>query len=203
MQKRFATLISWIFHPVIFPLLTCWILFLAGTNLQYFNPLWRNKILLLIALGTLLLPLCFLPIIYYKRFFQSASTDGGNERFMILFFSTVAYYLTFHFTRGLPLPAVLQAVLLGAALTVFFLMVSSIFYRISLHTAGAGGLIGILLALTIRTGIDLSMILMGAILLAGIIGYARLSLQAHKPVEIYSGYFAGFILNYMVMMFFP
>jgi hypothetical protein len=122
---------------------------------------------------------------------------------MLLFFSTLAYYLTFHFTRSLPLPALLQAVLLGAAITVFSLLVISIFFRISLHAAGAAGLPGILLALTLRTGIDLYFVLLGAILLAGIVGFARLSLQAHKPVEIYSGYLAGFLINFTVMMLFP
>jgi hypothetical protein len=203
MQKRISTFISWIFHPVVFPLLTSWILFISGTSLQYFNPAWRNKVLLLIALGTFLLPISFIPVIYFRRLLNKHAAQSGNERFMLLFFSTLAYYLTFHFTRSLPLPALLQAVLLGAAITVFSLLVTSIFFRISLHTAGAGGLFGILLALTLRTGIDLFPALLGAILVAGLVGFARMSLQAHKPVEVYSGYLAGFLVNFAVMMFFP
>lgn len=203
MQKRLSVAISWVFHPVIFPFLTTLILFFSGTSLQYYNPEWRNKILLLIALGTMLLPLCFFPVIYYRRLFRQTPGETGSERFMILLFSTLSYYFTFHFTRSLPLPAVLQAVLLGAAITVFLLMVTSIFFRISLHTAGAGGLIGILLALSLRLGLDLNIVLLGTILLAGIIGFARLSLQEHKPSEIYLGYFAGFLVNFMVVMLFP
>ncbi|MFN8207226.1 MAG: hypothetical protein U0T82_07440 [Bacteroidales bacterium] len=203
MQKRLSVVISWVFHPVIFPLLTSCILFISGTSLQYFNPAWRNKVLLLIALGTFLLPVSFIPVIYYRRLFNKHAAESGNERFMLLFFTTLAYYLTFHFTRSLPLPALLQAVLLGAAITVFSLLVTSIFFRISLHTAGAGGLTGILLALSLRTGIDLYIALLGAILLAGLVGFARLSLQAHKPVEIYSGFLAGFTVNFAVMMLYP
>ena len=89
--------------------------------------------------------------------------------------------------------SLISLMMLGAALAVSVGFFINIFRKISLHAIGAGCFVGLILALMARSDYDLRGLLVGAVLLAGIIGTARLLLDAHKPEEIWAGYLTGFI----------
>jgi len=202
MENRVATFLSWILHPILIPFITLYILLHSGTYMPIVIPQWTDKILLVVALGTIILPLCFVLIFYYRRLITHPEMRNRKERFFPLFVSSILYYVTFYFLRGIPVPGIVQAVLFSATLSVFTVMLISIFYGISLHTTAWGGMAGILGALILRLGIDLTFWFLVSILVAGVAGYARLKLNAHRPSEIYTGYLAGFLMNFLVISLF-
>jgi hypothetical protein len=74
------------------------------------------------------------------------------------------------------------------------------FYRkISLHMIGIGSYTGLFLGLSLNFGINLNMEIFAGILLAGIIGFARLKTNSHQPAEIYSGFAMGVIFMSFLM----
>lgn len=64
-----------------------------------------------------------------------------------------------------------------------------------MHTAAAGGLLGMILVVMMIGKINLIMPLLAVLLLGGIIGTARMVLKAHKPGEVWLGYFAGVVVQ--------
>ena len=62
-----------------------------------------------------------------------------------------------------------------------------------MHAAAAGGMIGILIVAMIVSRVNLFMPLMISLLIAGIIGSARLVLRAHTNGEIGLGYILGIL----------
>jgi membrane-associated phospholipid phosphatase len=56
-----------------------------------------------------------------------------------------------------------------------------------------GGATGVFIGLGYRLGLNLQVFIIPLILAAGLTAYARLYLDAHKPAQVYIGYFLGLI----------
>ena len=56
---------------------------------------------------------------------------------------------------------------------------------------GIGGLTGLIIYLIIHMHVNLEFYLILTLITAGLVGTARLILEAHKPFEIYSGFLIG------------
>jgi membrane-associated phospholipid phosphatase len=65
--------------------------------------------------------------------------------------------------------------------------------------AGIGGLIGAIIALSLRLGLNSSLVLGILIGIAGLIGSSRLILGKHTPMQIYAGFLVGFSVNYLII----
>lgn len=60
---------------------------------------------------------------------------------------------------------------------------------------GIGGLLGILISISYLTKYDLTIFYIIVIITAGLIGFARLQLQEHKPSQIYLGFLLGLLVQ--------
>jgi membrane-associated phospholipid phosphatase len=65
---------------------------------------------------------------------------------------------------------------------------------------GWGGLVGLILSLSLRFNTDLVLFLILAILFSGIVGFARLKLTAHSPMQVYMGFLIGFLIMITVFV---
>jgi membrane-associated phospholipid phosphatase len=69
----------------------------------------------------------------------------------------------------------------------------NIFTKISMHTAAAGGMIGIIIVLMIISPVNMVTPLFAALVIAGIIGSARLVVGAHQKGDVWLGYIIGIL----------
>ena len=60
---------------------------------------------------------------------------------------------------------------------------------------GIGGFLGVLISLAYLINVDLTPYYIVTIIVAGMIGFARLFLNEHKPLQIYLGFFLGVIIQ--------
>ncbi len=90
--------------------------------------------------------------------------------------------------------------MLAVFISVILASLINIRWKISLHMIGIGGLLGLLSALAYLYGLHINWILMTTILLAGIIGTARLYLNEHNPSQVYSGFMMGYVLNFGIIV---
>jgi len=117
--------------------------------------------------------------------------ETAEERKLPFVVSLVFYMLTYYLMRELNLPGLLYILILGSAISIILAFFISLWWKISIHMLGVGGLVGAILGLTLRLDADLINILSIAILGAGLIGYARLKLYAHTPAQVYAGFLLG------------
>ena len=157
----------------------------------------KRMIMLIVATGMVLLPLSLIPIYMYRKLLSNIEFTKRNERFIPLLITTILYYLTFLILKKIPISGLIIGMIGSATISLFVLAVISIKYNISLHAAGAAGLFGFLLAISLRLGLFSPISLYGSIALAGLAGTARLEQNAHKPSEVYLGYLTGFILCFV------
>jgi membrane-associated phospholipid phosphatase len=67
---------------------------------------------------------------------------------------------------------------------------------------GMGGLVGTFLGLALRYQVDALQLVSALVLLSGLVGYARLRLNAHTPAQVYAGFLSGVALLTAVVVVF-
>ncbi|MGD9930060.1 MAG: phosphatase PAP2 family protein, partial [Mangrovibacterium sp.] len=127
------------------------------------------------------------------------SMDKNTDRIVPMLFSAIFYYMGYYYLGRIPIYPVYRVFLISSVLTIILLLVITLRWKISAHMAGIGGLIGAIIALSLRLGINSSLLLAVLIGVAGLVGSSRLLLGKHNPQQIYAGFFLGFAVNYLVL----
>jgi len=90
----------------------------------------------------------------------------------------------------------MKLLILGGAICILLSSVINLWWQISAHMVGIGGLIGVLVALCYFMQIPMLIEISIAILIAGFVGFARLFLRSHSPSQVYAGFLFGFLLQF-------
>lgn len=203
METRAAKIISYLFHPVFMPVYGLLLLF-NFQNIFAQLLLLKAKLMILsiVTLTTVVFPLLVIYMMKKQGFIKSMTMDDRSERIIPYMIVALFYYMTYHMFRQLELPFVFSLFMMGATLLIALVTLISFKWKISIHMVGVGGITGVLIGLSFNLSINLISMIGAMILLSGLIGYARLKLNAHKPSEIYSGYLAGvFIMSVLFFIF--
>ncbi len=188
----FYKAISYIFHPVIFSIVSTLLYFIILPS--HITKQSEHSILIIVFLSTYIVPLLLL--LFMKRFkmIESYHLESIAERkFPVLFMMVIFIFLgrTLLLTEAVDL---LAYSFFACALTLLFVYV--LFFiniKTSLHTLSVAGLIGFICVISYNYKLNLLMPIIGLFLLFGIIATARLKLKAHKTKEIYLGFLIGFL----------
>lgn len=186
-MKYLAKTFSAVLHPVLIPCYAM-LLFLYNSNYSYMlNPKAKIWMLAMVFAFTLLLPMLFILLLRLFGTVSSISLPDSRERRAPLLFSAISVYFCHIFFRQIStLPNIFSKLFLALSVLLLLLAIITIFWKISLHMAAIGGLFTV--TLLFATSVSLVPLL---ILLSGILGTARLVLQAHSPAQVYGGFFLG------------
>jgi hypothetical protein len=91
--------------------------------------------------------------------------------------------------------------MVASILVLLGLLLVSLKWKISNHMAALGGLTGVVLALSFRTGVYPEWALLTVILVSGLVGTALLIMGKNKLWHLEAGYALGFTLLYLVVFF--
>ena len=188
----FPKLISTIFHPLFMPLLGLILVFNSST---YFSsgipPAGQWVTILLVFLFTCLMPLLNVLYLHYKGFVDSIYLESKEER-RLPYAITVAYYIMLYYLlKELQLPPILYLIILGCMLASILAFVINLKWKISAHMIGMGGLIGVMIGVSERLTLDLNATLIVLFIIAGLVGFSRLRMNAHNPFQVYLGFIVG------------
>ena len=199
MSKRAAAFISWLFHPLLFP--TYGVLFIIAANPHLFaiypikaQMLWG----IIIFVFTFLCPIIWLLMMKRLEIISDFKMENANDR--IIPYIAVASFYMWMFKLFKPTTEftpysnqIISLMMLGASFSIFIGFFINIFKKISIHAIAAGGFVGLVLCLMRMSDYDLKFFLVFSILLAGLIGTARIISSDTKENEVWAGYLAGFI----------
>lgn len=200
--KRIPTFISYLFHPLLLPTIGVYVILHSGTYISMMPADAKNFIMLLVATCTFGLPMAFVPFYRYKKMTASVEMNQAEERIIPLIITASFYYLSFYLLRRINVPNIIQSFILSSALAVTLTLLITTKWKISAHMIGIGGLIGLLISLSILQDANIDFFLMVSIIIGGLIGFARLSLNSHTPLQVYAGLGTGFMLTMLTVYFF-
>ena len=193
--KAFAQFVSIVVHPLFIPaIVTFVLLYVHPVNSIVMDPGLRLRMQAMVLINTILFPGLLVLLLYKLGFAKSLQMETQRERFIPLAASLLFFFWAYYVTRnteGLPLG--FRHWMLGIFLCGCAAEFTNIFKKISLHLIGLGGLVafsGWQQATDMHWPIFMLPL---SILLAGLVGTARLIRGAHEPSEIYAGFFAGII----------
>ncbi|MBS1773184.1 MAG: hypothetical protein JST82_09995 [Bacteroidetes bacterium] len=194
--RFFAHVVSWIFHPVFMPTLLAYLLYvLAPSNFIGIDTKHFGKFILIIANITLLYPLLTSFLLKRLGFIQSIYMHDPKDRTIPLIATMIFYFWAYWVFRNTESPFILRTMLLGNFWGVIMVFLINIFYKISMHTSAIGGFAGIMIVLLIVNPVNMMMPFFLSLLIAGMVGTARMLLNTHKQFEIWMGYTLGIIVQ--------
>lgn len=203
-----SQLISVVFHPLMMLTYILTILLLANPFLFGIRHISEGgRFYLYLVLYTYLFPAIAVLLMKALGLIQSLQMETRNER-IGPFIAAGVFYLWFY--RNIysdpNMPIVYISAVLGATMALFGAFFINLFYKISIHAVGVGGLLGLTIITisffsygsipidrTASTYIGTYLLLLVVIVICGLVGTARLFLDAHQPKEIYFGYALGII----------
>jgi hypothetical protein len=192
--------LSIVFHPLWMPVLgTLFILFWSGMYITMLPIEAKRIILLIVGLCMVGLPVTLLLFYWMHHLVSNFYISKRRERILPLVCTAIFYYIAYRTLHNMHTPLIIQKFVLASTVAVFLTSFISIFWKISLHGVGIGGVAGMVAALTTVSPVLLPVLLV-FIILSGVVGYARIRLNAHTPVQYYTGVLLGFGL--MFGMFF-
>ncbi|GAB3536888.1 hypothetical protein GCM10027443_28360 [Pontibacter brevis] len=197
MNRTLAQVLSVVFHPLLLPTyLFAVILYYMPTATLALPYRIRWVVLCMIFFTTFIIPGLAAYGLVRLGHLDSMEMDRREQRSLPLLFTAVCYALTSYLLYREPsFDAIFYFVMGVIAASVFLAFLISQFWKISAHSIGMGGGLGLLLVLN---WLDPDAMMVGpialGILLAGAVLSARLSLHAHTPAEVYGGFGSGFLL---------
>ena len=203
-----AKIIAVVFHPLLmasylFALLS----FTLPSALQPIQINFQQTFVLIIFLITFLLPAFNIGVFKMLGSIQSVTMPNRKERIMPFTFIFILYaavtYL-FYAKFGIGLHDNMFKFLVIIDVLVFIATFITYFFRISIHSLGMCGLLGILIPLNrISDNTLLFIPTVVMIVITGVVMSSRLLLNAHTAREVYIGAMTGLItgLSGMVILF--
>lgn len=198
-MKIAANFISSLFHPLLMATYGCLIVFFGLTNTIYyvFTPLKLKLVLTLTVFAfTCLLPALNLLILYKLNYVSSLKIENRKERTFPLIMTSLCYFGLFYMIYDFNIWPVIKLFILGAGVCILCAAVISLWWQISAHMIGIGGLFGALLSISYFMQISAFEAISVCLLIAGCIGFARLKLQAHSSEQVYTGFVFGCLVQF-------
>ncbi len=200
MLKTFARIISFVFHPLLVPTFGYLILLNSGFYFSMISPEAKRMVMLLIFFSTAFLPLITILIFALKPGFDFR-LQKPTDRIVIQLSASIFYYMGYYFLGKMNATPVFRLFLIAFALLVILLSVISLFRKISIYMGAFGGMLGGVMALSFRMGINPVWWIAGIIFCSGLVGTARLILEKHTIRELIAGFSLGFLVIYLLVYF--
>ena len=192
-QYKAARIISVVFHPVFMVLYGLTILLSAPTFLGYL-PLELKKILFLVVIvNNVLVPLVLLPFFRYRNLISSYDIEDKSERTIPLLTASILYCTTSFIVFRFQIPFLLKSFIFATSVLSIIVSVINFWWKISIHSVGAGALTATVLVLSLKMQTPLTWYLIASILTSGLILSARLRLNSHSLSQVWIGFFTGLL----------
>lgn len=219
-SRLIAQGISVVFHPLLMLTYMLILLLLVNPYLFGVNKITEKASVLFIMrvfITTFLLPSVAIFIMWRLQLVQSLQMREKQERIGPFIVSGIFYLWTFRSVLAdSNIPTAFLIAVLGTTFGLFLAFLINLFFKISLHATGVGGMVG-MVAISMwyfsygnftthvpfigYAHVSINLVLIATIFLAGVIGTARLVLAAHSPRELYLGFILGLASQYLALKF--
>lgn len=163
---------------------------------------WQVKLslVLMVYLFTVLVPTLLIHI--YRRYHGWTLLQLGTKerRMMPYIISILCYFGCLYIMDLIHLPHLITSMLMVALVIQVLCAVINVWWKISTHTAGMGGVLGALVAFSFILNFNPVWWLCLAIVASGIVGSSRIILRQHTLTQVTAGLFLGIVSAFCTIM---
>lgn len=195
----FQKILSYLFNPFIWPTIIFSTLFWITPEMV---PGIANKhiLILLIGSGSFLVPVFMILTLRNSGVISSIEMRDRKERYLPIFLTAVLYF-GFSWMLMQKTPQIIYWTIFGISAVLFLILILNFFVKISAHAVAATGSSLFLTFLGIQNQ-NQSLVIIGLFLVvvAGLLSWARVSLNAHSLKEVWIGISLGFISAFGILL---
>lgn len=200
-MTRAAEILSVVFHPIFIPLYGLIIIYSSNTLHSFLPVQLKRMIFILVMANNVLLPMALATVLYARGAITTFNARDRNERVLLLTFSLVMYSLTAFLLLRMQVPGLFRAFFISIAVVILVTLIITVFYRISLHASGIGGLLVLVLFMAGLYHISMVWQTVAVLLTGSAVLSSRIYLKDHSPTEVWSGFFAGSAIMALSLFF--
>ncbi|MBS1647422.1 MAG: hypothetical protein JST67_08795 [Bacteroidetes bacterium] len=191
-----AKIISFVFHPIFMLSYVVVYFTFSNTPVAHFIPLREKNILLaLTLLFSVIIPLLNIFILKKIGFLHDFKMQEAKQRIVPYISTMMLYFGLVYLFDNMHAILLFKQIAMVSLCIVFVDFVFNFFIKISAHASAIGGCLGIFYYYEKIFSINETLTtICGCLLLFGIVGSARLYLEAHTPKQLYAGFFIGFLV---------
>ncbi|MBC7535362.1 MAG: hypothetical protein H7258_06685 [Ferruginibacter sp.] len=196
--KIFAGLFSYIFHPVFIPVyVTLFLLYVHPAAFSGFSYMEKKQTMLIVGLNIVFFPIISVLLLRAVGFIESLYLRSQKDRIIPYIASGIFFFWAYTVFKQQPqYPLLLTTYILGIFLASSLALIVNIYFKISMHAIGMGGLVGFFLVIFRSNSMLMTWPLCLALLIAGFVCTSRLLIRSHQPKDIYMGLFVGAITQF-------
>lgn len=193
-----ARIMSMIFTPFYLPLVGLVALFMFS-YMSLLPMAYKLPMLLTVYIFTVLMPSMLIHL-YRKIQGWTSKELGRKERRLVPYIiSILCYFGCFFLMEYRNTPRVISIILVAALVIQMVCAFINIWWKISTHTAAIGGMAGALIIYSIGFAFNPLWWLSFVIILAGMVGTARMILRQHTLSQVVAGFFVGLTCAFLVI----
>lgn len=193
-----ARFISTIFTPFTIPTLAFFVLFLFS-YLRIMPIQYKLIVIGIVFSFTILMPV--LTIFLFRKIHGLASHELADrkKRYMPYLLTIISYAFCLLMMHRLNIPWYMSGIILASLLMMIVFVLVNLKWKLSEHMGGAGAVIGGLVSFSALFGYNPVWWLCFFILVAGVLGSARIILGHHKLGEVVVGFVIGLVCALLVL----
>ena len=198
-----ANLLSTVLSPLMMP--TYGVFLVMWASVLCLLPYGTRVSVLLVCMGiTCILPLIFLSVLRHFKLVKDLHVEIREQRFIPFLFTALCYAVAAYYLYYCHSPQWFTMFMVGSALTVLLMALINLKWKISAHMAGIGGVIALIYQIHVQglSAFDLFWLLCYIIILAGLLGSARLVRKRHDMWQVLAGVIVGFLCVSLTMKYF-
>ncbi len=201
MMHTAARLLSHVLHPLLMPLITLWAMLRLDPTVGYLLPPdGRLPLLGMVAIMTFVLPAMSVLLMRRAGLVTSLELPRREERLVPYLMTLLHGGMTQYLLLRTPLHPIAHALFIGILCAIALSATITLWWKISAHMVGIGGLVGMLSGLQVLHGLDLFLPIVVTILLAGALATARLLTSDHTHAQIHAGMAVGTLCTFCAMV---
>lgn len=198
--ERFSEIMSWLLVPLMMPVYGIMLSF--GLSILEVIPIGMRVVFTIIIFGIdVAVPMLLIYILKKFGMIDDVGLNGRKERLIPYIITIICYLISGWFVWFKGAPVWLSLFFVGGALAGGINLLVNFAWKISAHSAGIAGIVALLIMI-VREGSPRPEIfgwIIASIVVAGLLGTARVWLGRHTVWQVLAGYAVGFLSVFAVM----
>ena len=198
-----AHFFSSVLTPLVMP--TYGVFLVLWTSVLCLLPMGTRIMVLIMFFGiTTVLPVFAIGVLHHFKIISDKRLVKRHERLIPYAIAVLCYAAAAFYLHSIHSPSWFTMFAVGGALSCLLALIINLWWKISAHMTGIGGIVALLYQIHVQglSAFNLFWILCFIIMLAGVLGTARMVLRRHDLLQVLAGFINGyFCVTLMIKLF--
>jgi membrane-associated phospholipid phosphatase len=189
-MKLFANIISILFHPLLMVTYGM-LLALSFTYLAIYPLTLKLYLTGGVFFCTVVAPGAIIVLMVKSGISDDMELTNRRRRLIPYLLFIASNISCFLYLFKMQAPSWLLSMFTGVCISLFIALCINFLWKISIHALGIGGLLGAIMGVAHTQMMNPYGLLMLVLIVAGLVGTARIILEKHTPMQVYAGFLLG------------